>query len=89
MRIHRVKYFVLVDKENKSMSEHLMKPIWYFVGLILLVIGGLIFLSGLYQLIVPPATTTVLANTHPNIWWGAVMVVFGGGMFIKTRKQTS
>ena len=71
------------------MSEHQMKPIWYFVGLILLVIGGLIVLSGIYQLAYPPATTTVLAETHPNLWWGSLMVVFGGVVFLKTRKQTN
>jgi divalent metal cation (Fe/Co/Zn/Cd) transporter len=70
------------------MSEHTMKPIWYFVGLILLVMGVLIFLSGLYQLINPPTTTTVLAETHPNLWWGALMIAFGGVMYLKTRKHT-
>jgi divalent metal cation (Fe/Co/Zn/Cd) transporter len=71
------------------MSEHQMKPIWYFVGLILLVIGGLIFFSGLYQLINPPTATTVLAELHPNLWWGVIMIVFGGVMYLKTRKQTN
>jgi FtsH-binding integral membrane protein len=71
------------------MSEHQMKPIWFFVGLILLVMGGLIFLSGLYQLIIPPKTTTVLAEIHPNLWWGALMAAFGGMMYFKTRKQTN
>ncbi|MGD0591681.1 MAG: hypothetical protein ABSA44_12935 [Bacteroidota bacterium] len=71
------------------MSEHKMKPIWYFVGLILLVMGGLIFLSGLYQIINPPLIKTVLAETHPNLWWGALMVAFGGVMYLKTRKQTN
>ena len=69
------------------MSEHKMKPIWFFVGLILLAIGGLIFLSGLYQLINPPTVTTVLAETHPNLWWGALMAAFGGMMYLKTRKE--
>jgi hypothetical protein len=68
------------------MSEHTMKPIWYFVGLILLVMGGLIFVSGIYQLIHPPTTTKVLAELHPNLWWGTLMVIFGGVMFLKTRK---
>jgi divalent metal cation (Fe/Co/Zn/Cd) transporter len=71
------------------MSENKMKPIWYFVGLILLVMGGLVFLSGIYQLINPPATTTVLAETHPNLWWGSLMTAFGGVMYFKTRKQTN
>ncbi len=65
-----------------------MKPIWYFVGLILLVIGGIIFLTGVYQLFDPPETKTVLSEIHPNIWWGIIMFLFGGLMFLKTRKQT-
>ena len=65
-----------------------MKPIWYFVGLILLVMGGIILLTGIYQLINPPERTTVLSNIHPNIWWGAMMLLFGGILFWKTRKQT-
>jgi hypothetical protein len=69
-----------------SESEFGMKPIWFFVGLILLIIGILIMGSGIYQLIAPPATKTILAETHPDIWWGAVMVVFGSVMFLKTRK---
>ena len=52
------------------MSEHKMKPIWYFVGLILLVMGGLILITGIYQVINPPERITILAETHPNIWWG-------------------
>jgi divalent metal cation (Fe/Co/Zn/Cd) transporter len=70
------------------MTEHKMKPIWYFVGLILMVMGGLIFLSGIYNIIRPPVVQTVLAYTHPDLWWGALMIVFGGIMYIKTRKQS-
>lgn len=70
------------------MSEHAMKPIWFFVGLILTIMGALIMLSGIYQLISPPAVKTVLAETHPDIWWGAVMILFGGTMYLKTRKQS-
>ncbi len=70
------------------MSEHKMKPIWYFVGLILMVMGGLIFLSGIYNLLYPPAVKKVLANIHPDIWWGGIMVLFGGFMFLKNRKQS-
>lgn len=69
------------------MSETKMKPIWFFVGLILLVMGGIIFLTGLYQLVNPPTVKTVLDETHPSIWWGIIMVVFGGAMFFKTRNE--
>jgi divalent metal cation (Fe/Co/Zn/Cd) transporter len=70
------------------MSEKKMRPIWFFVSLILMVMGGIIFLSGIYNLIDPPAVKTVLANTHPDIWWGGVMIVFGGLLYLKTRNQT-
>ena len=70
------------------MNEPKMKPIWFFVGLILMLVGGLIFISGIYQLIVPPTKITVLGETHPNIWWGIVMVAFGGLLYFKTRNET-
>jgi len=63
-----------------------MKPIWYFVGLILMVMGGIILLSGVNDLMNPPEIKTKLAELHPGIWWGTVMVLFGSVMFLKTRK---
>jgi hypothetical protein len=65
-----------------------MKPIWYFVGLILLSMGSLVFLTGIYLLIDPSSRQTVLSGTHPNIWWGTIMILFGGIMFLKTKNQT-
>jgi divalent metal cation (Fe/Co/Zn/Cd) transporter len=69
------------------MPEPKMKPIWFFVGMILLVIGGIIFLNGIYLLFHPPVIKTVLADMHPDIWWGAIMILFGGVLFLKTRNQ--
>jgi uncharacterized membrane protein HdeD (DUF308 family) len=63
-----------------------MKPIWYFVGLILLIMGGIIFLSGLYQLANPPQNQVVLGENHPDIWWGALMVIVGIIYVVKNRK---
>jgi hypothetical protein len=54
-----------------------MKPIWYFVGLILLVIGSIIFITGLYLLFSTQETNPVLGELYPNIWWGALMIVVG------------
>jgi len=53
-----------------------------------MVMGGIILLSGIYNLINPPAVKTVLASTHPDIWWGGVMIIFGGLMYLKTKNQT-
>jgi hypothetical protein len=54
-----------------------MKSIWYFVGLLLITMGAIITISGLYALVNPPAQPKVFANLHPDLWWGIFMVVFG------------
>lgn len=64
-----------------------MKPIWYFVGLILLAVGAIILLSGIYLVINPPEIKTVLYDTHPNIWWGIIMLIFGAILYVKNRNK--
>jgi len=54
-----------------------MKPIWYFVDLI--------FLTGISMLAFGVKSPTALASLHPNIWWGAIMVVTGAVFFFKNR----
>ncbi len=70
---------------NEPKPEKKMKPIWYFVGLVLLSMGSLVFLTGIYILAFGVAQTTVLAGLHPNIWWGALMVAVGAVFFLKNR----
>ncbi len=57
-------------------EDHHMIPVWFFVGVILLIYGVLILATGIYQLSHPPRT--VLANLHAAIWWGALLTVIGG-----------
>lgn len=58
------------------MSEkHHIIPVWFFVGLLLLIYGGLIVFSGLAEWRDPPPT--VLAKLHAPVWWGGLMVVLG------------
>ncbi len=58
------------------MSErHHIIPVWFFVGILLLAYGVLIFASGLVEFSHPPGT--VLANLHAPVWWGAVLIVVG------------
>jgi len=55
-----------------------MVSIWFFIGISLLVNGALILGAGIYQLLNPPAETTiVLYNLHANVWWGALLFVVG------------
>lgn len=72
------------------MSEEVkgMKPIWYFVGIALLVIGGLIFLAGVYYWFNPGESQTVLVDLHPNLWWGAFMMSVGGVFIWKNYNVT-
>ena len=51
--------------------------IWFFIGISLLVNGVLILGASIYQVFVPPAQATVLAQLHPGIWWGALMTILG------------
>jgi hypothetical protein len=51
------------------------RPVWFFVGIIFLVYGVIIIATGLLEIAHPPQT--VLAELHPAIWWGAVILVIG------------
>jgi hypothetical protein len=55
-----------------------MISIWFFIGISLAVNGLLILAAGLYQLVNPPAVPgVVLYQLHANIWWGAILLIFG------------
>ena len=52
--------------------------IWFFIGLSLLVNGVLIAGAGVWEVMHPPLVpTVVLFNLHANVWWGAILALFG------------
>ena len=53
-----------------------MLPVWFFVGIILLIYGVIVLATGIYELSTPPST--VLANLHPAVWWGGLLTIVGG-----------
>ena len=57
-------------------QDHHIIPVWFFIGVILLIYGVLILGSGILRLSQPP--TTVLGELHPAVWWGAILTVIGG-----------
>ena len=67
---------VAVDLEDSKPRDHHMIPVWFFVGVILLIYGFIILGTGIYEFSSPPPT--VLASTHPAVWWGALLTVIGG-----------
>jgi len=74
-----------VNGQTEPKEQKKMKPIWYFVGLVLLTMGVLVFLTGIFMLVFGVRSPTALASLHPNIWWGAIMIVAGVVFFFKNR----
>jgi len=65
-----------------------MKPIWYFIGLLLTIVGVIVTITGIYYYFNPGDQQTILGEIHPDIWWGAVMLITGIIFFIKNRNVT-
>jgi len=68
--------------------EQEMKSIWYFVGLMLLAMGIVVFASGIYYYFVPERNHTILSELHPDIWWGAIIIA-AGAIFFFTSKNAA
>ena len=62
-----------------------MKPIWWFVGLILIVMGAIIFITGIYYLFNHAPTQTKFTELHPCVWWGGIMLAVGLIYVIKNK----
>ena len=58
------------------MSERKMLSIWFFVGVMLTILGTLVTATGV-NYIFHPQDRTVLAHLNTNLWWGAVMLLSG------------
>jgi FtsH-binding integral membrane protein len=52
-----------------------MISIWFFVGVLLLVYGILIFGTGIAEWSSPP--NVVRADLHAAVWWGALLAALG------------
>lgn len=61
---------------EKMSEKHHIIPVWFFVGILLLIYGVLIFVSGLARWSHPPAGVE-LSNLHAPVWWGALLIVLG------------
>ena len=64
-----------------------MLSIWFFIGISLLVNGGLILAAGIYQLINPPENPVVLFSLHANVWWGAILFLLGAFYCLRFRPK--
>ena len=62
-----------------------LKTIWYFVGTVLTVMGGLVLLAGIIDAFSSASAKTVLGDLYPGIWWGGLMVATGLIFIIKNK----
>jgi hypothetical protein len=55
-----------------------MVSIWFFIGISLAGNGALILAAGIYELMYPPVSpSVVLFHLHANVWWGAILLLIG------------
>ena len=66
-----------------------MKSIWYFVGLLLTIMGTIITISAVYSLMNPPAQPKIFSGLHPDLWWGLIMLAFGLLFAVLNRRNVN
>jgi hypothetical protein len=65
-----------------------MKPIWFFVGILLSVMGAIITVSGVASFMSPPEHAKVLGHLHADLWWGLVMTIAGALFLLMNKNKT-
>jgi len=68
-------------------EKHHIIPVWFFVGVLLLIYGIMILGSGLAEWSEP--SDVVKAELHAPVWWGALLVVLGIIYCLKFRPNRS
>lgn len=76
---------IAVDIEENPSSGRML-PVWFFVGIILLVYGIITLITGLTELHHPP-DTVLAAELHPTIWWGAILTALGAFFAVHHGRQ--
>lgn len=51
--------------------------IWFFIGVLLTIYGGMIFGYGLFELSSGHHANVVLGELHAPVWWGGLMFLLG------------
>ncbi|WP_420237088.1 hypothetical protein ACOBR2_15890 [Telmatobacter bradus] len=60
-------------------------PIWFFIGVLLLAYGILIFSYGLYEVTTGNLADVALKELHAPLWWGALLLLLGIFYTVKFR----
>ena len=65
--------------------HHRMLPVWFFVGVLLLVYGIIILVTSLADL--HRSTHVVLDGYHAGVWGGVILILLGGTYTVKFRPR--
>jgi len=60
-------------------------PIWFFIGLLLVIYGVMIVGYGIYELASRTLANVQLANLHTPLWWGGLLLLLGIVYCVKFR----
>jgi len=61
-------------------------PIWFFIGVLLVAYGGLIFGYGIFEWTTGNYPAAVqLTNLHAPVWWGGILLALGVFYTLKFR----
>jgi len=71
------------DAANSDAPHRQQLSIWFFVGLLCLLYGIVLVLTGIAEFAHPP--NVVLANLHATFWWGLLMTAFGAFYIVRFR----
>ncbi len=52
-------------------------PIWFFIGVLLLVYGAMICGYGIFELATGTLANVQLASVHAPVWWGGTLLLLG------------
>ena len=65
-------------------------PIWFFIGVLLVAYGGMIFGYGVFEWATGSYPQAVqLTNLHTPVWWGALLFLLGVFYVLKFRPARS
>ena len=59
--------------------------IWFFIGVLLVVYGGMIALYGVFEWATGNYPAVQLAGLHTPVWWGGILLVIGLLYVVKFR----
>lgn len=65
-------------------TDHALNiPIWWFIGVLLVIYGVLITGAAIYEEFVPNPTPPVLHEWRPALWWGLLLLAMGSFYTVK------